>query len=110
MRKGSTYENIATEYLRSKGYTILARNYHCGTGEIDIIALEGDVLVFVEVKGAKNKTYGHPAERFSEEKLNRILSCAYRFMEEHSYECTFRIDLITVEGKKIGHFKNLGFF
>jgi putative endonuclease len=51
LEKGKGFEDIACEYLTSLGYRILHRNFYCRGGEIDIIALDGDVLVFVEVKG-----------------------------------------------------------
>ena len=51
--KGSFYEEQAAAYLKSKGLTILCRNYRCPCGEIDLIARDGDYLVFVEVKYRK---------------------------------------------------------
>jgi putative endonuclease len=50
LKKGRCFEDIACEYLTNLGYRILHRNFYCRGGEIDIIALDGDVLVFVEVK------------------------------------------------------------
>jgi len=109
MRRGCEFEERALRYLESLGYRILARNYRCREGEIDIIAQEGDDLVFVEVKGGGKEDHVYPAERFDQRKLSRIIACAYRFMEERNLDTTFRIDLIVVVGDRFDHFKNVGF-
>ncbi len=109
MKKGEKYENLVLEYLKTSGYKILVRNYRCPEGEIDIVAQEGEDLVFVEVKGEKENPYTHPAERFDQRKLSRIIACAYKFMENYGISSAFRIDLITVKGGEIEHFKNVGF-
>ncbi|WP_457600022.1 YraN family protein [Hydrogenivirga sp.] len=109
MRKGSEYEELACRYLVSAGYSILTRNYHCRVGEIDIVAKDGDELVFVEVKGGKDFGFGHPAERFTLKKLDRIVSCAFSFMEENGLDLPFRIDLIVVLGEEVKHYRNVGY-
>ncbi len=109
MRKGKHYEDLACEYLLSIGYRILERNYHCRFSEIDIIALEGDTLVIVEVKGAKNTTFGFPEERFSRKKLDRLQRCARVYMKERGIDADFRIELITILGKEIRHIKDIFF-
>ncbi len=106
-RKGRGYEEQAVKYLKSRGYKILSRNYHCKSGEIDIVAFKEGTLVFVEVKGASNLDFGHPAERFNRTKLERILKCAYKFMEEKGPRAPFRLDLIVVLQGRIEHFENL---
>ncbi len=108
MRKGKEYEDLAAEFLQKQGYKIIARNYHCRFGEIDIIATDDNELVFVEVKGGKDEKFGYPAERFTPKKLNRIIGCAFKFMEETNINTHFRIDLIVITPDKIEHFKNVG--
>ena len=104
MKKGKGYEDIACEYLTSLGYRILHRNFYCRGGEIDIIALDGDVLVFVEVKGTTTKL--NPAERINYKKLQRIYKCAEEFLlKTPAQEC--RVDAILVEGGCIVHLKNV---
>ncbi len=107
--KGAEYEELASEYLKNLGYLILKRNYRCRTGEIDIIALDGDVLVFVEVKGGISSEFGHPIERFDRKKLTRIIECAYSFMEKEGLGLPFRVDLIVVFNGEIEHHRNVGF-
>ena len=104
MKKGKGFEDIACEYLTSLGYRILHRNFYCKGGEIDIIALDGDVLVFVEVKGTTTKL--NPAERINYKKLQRIYKCAEEFLlKAPAQEC--RVDAILVEDGRIVHLKNL---
>jgi len=107
MRRGKEYEDIAVKYLENLGYTVLARNFHCRLGEIDVIAWDGEELVFVEVKGGKDMRFGHPAERLNMNKLRRIMACAYEFMERMEEDPPFRLDLLVVLGGRVEHFKNL---
>lgn len=106
MRRGKVYEDIAEEYLKSIGYRILGRNVRCKRGEVDIVALDGDTLVLVEVKGGRSSAFGHPAERFSREKLRRLISCGYELSEGRP----FRVDLIVVFRGEVDHIKNVGLF
>jgi len=108
MRRGAKYEEIASEYLRGLGYRIIGRNYRCRGGEIDIVAIDGGTLVFLEVKGGKGEEFGHPVERFNRRKLERILTCAYLFMEEMGLNLPFRVDLLVVFGGTVEHYKGIG--
>ncbi len=110
MRRGQIYEERVADHLRRQGYRILERNYRCRGGEVDIIALDGNELVFVEVKGGRTEDLGHPAERFTRKKLRRILSCAHEFMERKGLRLSFRVDLVVVIEGRVDHFKNVGFF
>ena len=76
-RKG---ELIAADYLRDKGYTILNTNYSCRFGELDIVALDGEVLCFVEVKSRTSLMYGLPCEAVTAGKIRRIQRCAFYYM------------------------------
>ena len=107
--KGAEYEEVASEYLKGLGYRILGRNYQCRSGEIDIVALDGDTLVFVEVKGGISSEFGHPVERFDKRKLSRIVECAYSFMEREGLGLPFRVDLIVIFNGEIEHHRNVGF-
>ena len=109
MKRGSEYEEIACEFLKGLGYEILERNYFCRSGEIDIVAMDGNILVFVEVKGGRTDEFGHPLERFDNRKLSRIITCAYRFIEERGLRSPFRIDLVVVFRREVQHYRNIGF-
>jgi putative endonuclease len=104
LKKGKSFEDITCEYLTSLEYRILHRNFYCRGGEIDIIALDGDVLVFVEVKGTTAKL--NPTERINYKKIHRIYKCTEEFLSKApAQEC--RADAILVEGGRIVHLKNI---
>ncbi len=69
---GSHGEDLAAEYLSGDGFTILDRNWRCRYGELDIIAAEGEVLIFVEVKTRTGRAFGTPAEAVTHTKLRRL--------------------------------------
>jgi putative endonuclease len=108
--KGEEFENKAVEYLMGLGWRVLERNYRCRGGEIDIVAMDGRELVFVEVKGGKTASFGDPLERFTRLKLLRILRCGRKFLHERHIRARYRVDLLVVRGGSIEHFKNIGFF
>ena len=103
MKKGKHYEELACNYLRSIGYKILRRNYHCRFGEIDIIALDGNRLVFVEVKGSK---VCDPAERIDKRKMERLKICMEKFLGDVEYqEVSFEVVLFVDD--KIEHIRDI---
>lgn len=79
MTLGQWGETIAERYLIKQGYEIIEKNFRCRVGEIDIIALDGTVLVFVEVKTRKNQNYGMPCEAVNGIKLQHIKRTADYF-------------------------------
>jgi putative endonuclease len=105
---GSKYEQTAGEFLIDKGYRIIAYNYRCKLGEIDIIALDGDELVFVEVKYRASSRYGSPMEAVDYRKQNKIYMVAnYYLMEQHISKYTkVRFDVVGILGKEITLIKN----
>ena len=106
-KMGSVYEKAVGGILESQGYTILEYNYHCRYGEADIIAKEGDCLVFCEVKYRKNGHRGNPLEAVGAEKQKRIITCArFYIMEHHLGTLPLRFDVIGIEGSMITHVRN----
>ena len=77
---GERGEREAAGFLRRKGYRVLARRYRTRRGEIDLIARDGDTLVFVEVK---TRRVGAPAEAVTLQKQRRLARAAYEFAREH---------------------------
>ncbi|MCS7262972.1 MAG: YraN family protein [Aquificaceae bacterium] len=106
MRRGAKFEELAVKHLESLGYRIVRKNYHCGFGEIDIVALDGDSLVFVEVKGGKGAELGDPVERVTPVKLRRMTQCLEKFLQEHPAE-DYRVELVVVRGTQVEHIKDL---
>lgn len=106
-RIGGRYERIAGEYLISRGYKILEYNFRCRTGEIDIIARDGEYLVFCEVKYRGSPAMGHPSEAVGVRKQQVISQCAaYYLMKRRLTEVPCRFDVVCVEGGEIILIKN----
>ena len=78
--KGDAIETQAAAYLMREGYQILARNYAYRGGELDIVARDGDKLVFVEVKSVWNNQQGNPAARVNALKQKKIWQTACHFL------------------------------
>lgn len=104
--RGYIGEDIAVRFLKRRGYGIVATNaIVCGV-EIDIIALDGDTVVFAEVKSSDSDT-AHPAERVSARQRARYVAAAQAYRVKHSlYDADFRFDVIEVAGSRLSHIKN----
>ena len=86
---GSNGEDFATQFLLEKGYKICERNYRCKVGEIDIVALDKDEIVFVEVKTRTQSKFGMPAEAVDGRKKNHIYRVAEYFVMANQLENKF---------------------
>ena len=96
LQRGTYGEDRATEYLTRLGYRIIARNVSCRHGEIDIIASDGDEIVFVEVR-TRSKGWMMPPEcTVGPEKLKKLKRAARIWTENRNYTGFWRIDLIAV--------------
>jgi putative endonuclease len=94
---GKSGEDTAVKYLESCGYEIIERNFSCKIGEIDIIAKEGDYLVFVEVKSRKNFDYGFPIEAITKGKIRNIKKAAeFYLMVKGKRDIDIRFDVVEV--------------
>ncbi len=107
-RVGTFYEKQAAEYLKGLGYKILEQNFRCRLGEIDLIAEDGNVLVFLEVKYRRNARYGAPAEAVTLSKQKTICQTAdyYRMSQKVPENRSCRFDVIAIEGTQTKIYKN----
>ena len=93
---GDRGENVAAKYLRTLGYRILIRNWECKFGEVDIVARDGKMLVFVEVKTRKDSD-PEPEEQVNQNKQRQITKCADFYMTRYSnIQPSVRFDVIAV--------------
>lgn len=91
-------EKLAAQYLQSKGYEILEKNFTIRGGEIDIIARQGDMLIFVEVKTRSRETFGPGEESMNNLKKYRLDRTIMKYLEKNNQEDSdFRLDLIQIE-------------
>jgi len=105
---GNAYEDLACQHLEGEGIQILVRNYRVKIGEIDIIALDGIELVFVEVKYRKNRDFGGAEWAIPKSKQDKIRRVAQWFMNQFGYPTNTlcRFDAVLIDGSEIDHIKN----
>jgi putative endonuclease len=95
---GMIGEKLAADFLMKQGYEIVETNYRCKEGEVDIIARDGDCLVFVEVRAKSGNTFGSPEESVTARKKEHLKNVAIRYQETHDGLPTqWRIDFVAVE-------------
>lgn len=96
-RIGQSAEIAAAAELGKCGYRIIASNYRCRQGEIDLIARDGECLVFVEVRCKRSNSYGTPAESITPAKQRKILLTAQHYLSELGLDdCECRFDVVEV--------------
>ena len=93
---GPMGEAIAAEVFRRKGYAVIARNYRSRFGEIDLIAENGQYLVFAEVKLRRSSAYGAAREFVDARKQERIRQTALLWLEEHETALQPRFDVVEI--------------
>ncbi|MCB8961208.1 MAG: YraN family protein [Ardenticatenales bacterium] len=96
---GQWGERYAAQMLAGKGYRLLAQNWRCPAGEMDLIMQDGDALVFVEVKTRRGGWPGSPESALTEAKVTRLFAIVEHYLLQHdlSEECEWRVDAVAVE-------------
>ena len=108
---GNRGELVAARHLRRRGHKILMRNFRTRGGEIDIVAREGDILVFVEVKTSGSDDGSAPHQRVTPAKQHRLTLAARSYIANYDVRPSFRFDVVSivwVEGRRpeIEHIRN----
>ena len=109
---GRRGEEVAAAYLKSLGYRIVGRRERVLRGDIDVVALDGRTVVFVEVRSRSDTQHGHPAETVGHVKQRRMAELATAYIRRHRLEdCSVRLDVVAVTfpaaGKPvIEHYQN----
>jgi putative endonuclease len=103
---GRIGEEKAINFLKEKGYHILAQNYRYRKDEIDIIAQLGKLLVFVEVKARKNNYYGYPEEFVNKSKARNVIRAAQNYIITKNWVAKIRFDIIAITGNDLVHFED----
>lgn len=97
-RLGARGERAACAYLEQQGYRILETNHRIPAGEIDIVAREGDCLVFVEVRTRRGNAYGTPEESITPAKRAKLIELAQSYVQTHEDSPElWRIDVVGIE-------------
>ena len=96
-RTGRDGEDLAARHLTQLGYRIVARNFRCRAGEIDLIAEEGGDLVFIEVRARRSRRFGTAAESVTPRKQRQVCRVALHFLARFGWHSNCRFDVVTVE-------------
>jgi putative endonuclease len=97
IKTGSKGENMAAEFLKEKGFEIVARNYRYKCSEIDLIVKRDDWLLFVEVKTRSSSAFGEPEEFVDELKARRIFQAAEEYIFSKDWKGHVRFDVVSVK-------------
>lgn len=104
---GRNGENVAAQYLSQHKYKIVDRNFFCHFGEIDLIAWDGESVIFVEVKSRKDDKFGMPREAVTWHKQQTIVKCAnYWLYKNKQIGVPVRFDVVEILGDKVNHIKD----
>jgi len=111
---GEMAENLAADYLVRKGYRLLERNWRFSRAEIDVVAMDGDILVFVEVKSLGYDAFTRPEASVTPYKQGLIMDAATQYMHKINHEWEIRFDVISMilnEGElmELEHFEDAFF-
>lgn len=94
---GAQGEQLACDYLERAGFHIVARNWRCNIGEVDVVAREGKRWAVIEVKTRSGYGYGHPFESITQSKIARLRRLACRWAQENAVSlATLRLDAVAV--------------
>lgn len=93
---GKTGETLARRYLEGQGYRILEANWRYRRSEIDLIAMDGPILVFVEVKTRGTDVFGKPEEFVTARKEKLMVDAAIAYMESIGHDWELRFDIISI--------------
>ncbi len=106
-RLGGFGEREAAHYYRKNKYRMVAKNFTCRYGEVDLIVEKSDVLVFVEVKTRQTRNYGAPSEAVGYRKQEKIKMVAQEFLQEYDKDVDIRFDVVEVmaEPSLFGRFR-----
>ena len=100
-QRGKWAEQIALDYLVQEKLKLLSRNFHSSRGEIDLIMLDSDTIVFIEVRYRVNNNYLHALETINEKKCSRIIKTSRYYLQANHWtsKSPCRFDVLTVTGE-----------
>jgi len=98
--RGAWAEDLALRHLSQAGLALVARNYRCRSGEVDLVMREGETLVFVEVRQRRASLYGDGAESVDWRKRHRLVATAAYYLQTHpsAARAPCRFDVVAVSG------------
>lgn len=100
---GRQGEDLALTHLTARGYQVLHRNWRCPDGELDLVLMDGETLVFVEVKARRGTDFGAPEDAITPAKRRHLVRSAKAYLEAHAKACAaWRFDVIAIDCRPSG--------
>lgn len=99
---GRRGEELAAQHLQGKGFDIVARNWRCEMGELDLVARDGECLVLVEVRTRRGRSLGTPEESITPAKQTRLIDLSEAYVQESGWPGDWRIDVVAIEMDRRG--------
>jgi putative endonuclease len=100
---GRNAEDRAAAFLAAKGFTVVERNFRAKVGEIDVVARDGDEMVFVEVRARASSAFGGAAASVGGGKRRRLVRAARLWLQARGWEGPCRFDVVAVDGGALSH-------
>lgn len=100
LQSGKQAEQLACDYLQRQGLTLVTRNFHCRRGEIDLIMLDGQTLVFIEVRYRRNAYHGSALESITKAKQSRIITTAQHYLMQSGSQHNCRFDAVAITAEQ----------
>lgn len=97
IRLGQYGENLAADFLIRRGFKIIDRNYQTTYGELDLIARNGDELLFVEVKTRTRSDFGYPEFAVNNKKISHLQKAAQIYLRQRGLSVVWQLDIVSVE-------------
>ncbi len=104
--RGEEAEHLARDFLRQQGYEIIAERYRWRGGEIDLIARDGNFLVFIEVRSRSKELFGLPEETIDHKKQRKILLTAQHYLTQYPTNLDIRFDVVALSGGQVRLYKD----
>jgi putative endonuclease len=104
--RGERAEQLARDFLKQHGYEIIAERYRWRGGEIDLIARDGNSLVFIEVRSRTKERFGLPEETVNIKKQRKILLTAQHYLARHPHTLPVRFDVVAISGGRLRLYKD----
>lgn len=100
---GAAAERAAEAFLKGLGWEILERNWRSRGGELDLVARDGEVVVFVEVRSRADASFGSPEETVAAAKRRKLVFTARAYLLEKGLDAETRFDVVAFEGGELRH-------
>lgn len=106
MPRGAEAEDEAARYLQRQGLRLVARNWRCRYGELDLVMADGAGLVFVEVRARSRGDFGGAAESITAMKRQRLVRAAQHYLQKHPTPGPCRFDAVVLDGARLTWLRN----